>query len=196
MTADSLLARRRSPLHHLADQLAAVGSPETVSLRELPYRTLIDLKGTPTARLEQVLGVPLPEMAGEVSGGEGRQALWWGPGWWLVTDEPDPRAGLEPALVGALRQAGAGQASAVDVSAHFTTLELTGRHARAVLEHGCSVDLHPRAFPVGSCAQTTLAKAQVTLHQTEARQYRIVVRASFADYLARWLLDAMTEYVA
>ena len=45
-------------------------------------------------------------------------------------------------------------------------------------------------------AQTMLAKAQVVLHQTEPDTYRILVRGSFADYLVRWLLDAMTEYVS
>ncbi|MGH3645858.1 MAG: sarcosine oxidase subunit gamma [Micromonosporaceae bacterium] len=197
MTANDLLAKRRSPLSHLADQLAAVGSPQTVMLRELPFRTLIDVKGADAATgpLEGALGVPLPGRPGEATGGEGRQALWLGPCWWLVTDEPYPHAGLESALVGALREAAAGQASAVDVSAHFTTLRLTGPHARAVLEHGCAVDLHPRVFPVGGCAQTMLAKAQVTIHQTAESEYRIMVRASFADYLARWLLDTMTEYV-
>lgn len=198
MTADALMQRRRSPLSHLADQLAAVGSPATVTLRELPFRTLIDVKATDAATgpLEGALGVPLPERAGEVTGGQGRQALCLGPGWWLVTDQPDPHAGLEAPLADALRDAAAGAASVVDVSAHFTTLRLTGPHARTVLEHGCSLDLHPRAFPVNGCAQTTLAKAQVVIHQTGEQEYRIMVRASFADYLARWLLDAMTEYVA
>ncbi|MGH3736153.1 MAG: sarcosine oxidase subunit gamma [Micromonosporaceae bacterium] len=196
MTADTLTDKRRSPLRHLADQLAAVGSPQTVMLRELPFRTLIDIKGAATARFEQALGVPLPEQAGRATAGGSRQVLWLGPGWWLVVDGPQPHDLLEAPLVGALRDAAGGAASVVDASAQFTTLELTGQRARAVLEHGCSLDLHPRAFPTGSCGHTTLAKAPVVIHQTGEHEYRIVVRASFADYLARWLLDAMTEYVA
>jgi sarcosine oxidase subunit gamma len=91
--------------------------------------------------------------------------------------------------------------SVVDVSASRTVLELTGPFARDVLTHGCAIDLHPRAFGPGSCVQTTLAKTQVILHQTGggrggAATYRVFVRASYADYLARWLLDAAVEYVA
>lgn len=196
MTADSVLARRRSPLGRLGDVPA--GSPQTVRLTELPFRTQVELRADPDSpvvgRLEAALGVPLPRRTGEVTGGEPRQVLWLGPDWWLVTDDPDQAGGLEPALVTTLRGATGGAASVVDVSAHRTTLALSGPHARTVLEHGCSLDLHPLAFRAGCCAQTTLAKAQVILHQTGPDSYRILVRASYADYLARWLLDAMTEY--
>jgi sarcosine oxidase subunit gamma len=42
-----------------------------------------------------------------------------------------------------------------------------------------------------------LAKAQVVLHQAGPEPaYHVFVRASFTDYLVRWLLDAMTEYVS
>jgi sarcosine oxidase subunit gamma len=194
------LARRHSPLQHLADRLAATGSAETVMLEELPFRTLVELRVDPDGdgpgRLAGALGVPLPETAGEVTGGGSRQVLWLGPGWWLVTDEPEQTAGLEARLATALRQAEPTGTSVVDVSAQFTTLRLAGEHARTVLEHGCAIDLHPRVFGPGSCAQTVLAKAQVILHHTDRYEYRILVRASFADYLARWLLDAMTEYTA
>ncbi len=83
----------------------------------------------------------------------------------------------------------------VDVSAQRTALRLSGPCAREVLQHGCPIDLHPRAFGPGRCAQTLLARAQVVLYQTdEAPTYLILVRASFAEYLAEWLMDAMTEY--
>jgi sarcosine oxidase subunit gamma len=87
--------------------------------------------------------------------------------------------------------------SVVDVSAARTTLELAGPRARDVLEHGCALDLHPRAFGPGQCAQTLLAKANVVLHQVDdAPTYRLLVRPSFARYLVAWLLDAMTESTA
>ena len=81
--------------------------------------------------------------------------------------------------------------SVVGLSANRTALELRGPHARDVLAAGCSLDLHPRAFGPGDCAQTLLARAAVILHQTEAEPvYRILVRGSFAGYLADWLIDA------
>jgi sarcosine oxidase, subunit gamma len=136
---------------------------------------------TPLAHLRDAMaGSPLRELAPrrqyEVHG-ECDKGLWLGPDWHLVVDD-EPPAGM----------------STVDVSAARTILELRGPHARTILEHGCSIDLHPRAFTIGASAQTNLAKAQVILHHTAHETYEIYVRASFADYLARWLLDAMVEY--
>jgi sarcosine oxidase, subunit gamma len=124
-----------------------------------------------------------------VAGDGPRYLLWLGPDWYLLVDDPEPESDREPDRESGLE-------SGVDVSAQRTVLELSGPHAAAVLAHGCSLDLHPRSFVPGSCAQTMLAKAQVVLHQTGPLSYRILVRASYADYLVRWLLDAMVEYVS
>jgi len=165
--------------------------------------------------VESALGLRLPA-AGRVSSDGERLAVWLGPGWWLL-DAPErdgaasgsggaeadgaASGGLEAQLVYRLRAAGR-PVSAVDVSAGFAVLELTGPRAAAVLAHGCSIDLHPRVFGPGRAARTVLAKAQVVLAHTddaargEAPTYRIWVRSSFARYLVAWLLDAATEYLA
>ncbi|GAA1853512.1 sarcosine oxidase subunit gamma [Asanoa iriomotensis] len=183
-----LLAQRRSPLAHLAGELAATGF-----MRELPYLSSYEVRADPAEPAMARLGAALfagPLLAaawptaGRAVGTGPRYALWCGPGWYLVVDEPGTT--LESAMAGL---------PAVDVSAARTVLELTGPFARDVLAHGCAIDLHPRAFGPGSCAQTHLAKAQVILHQTATATYRVFVRASYADYLARWLLDAAVEYV-
>ncbi|MGH3327079.1 MAG: sarcosine oxidase subunit gamma, partial [Streptomycetales bacterium] len=108
---------------------------------------------------------------------------------------PDGDAGP---VAAALRAAlGDAHGSVVDVSAHRAVLELAGPRARQVLEQGCSIDLHPRAFGPGRCAQTLLARAQVLLWQTaEGPTYLLLVRGSFAGYLADWLVDALGEYAA
>jgi sarcosine oxidase, subunit gamma len=187
VTADpDLDALRRSPAAHLGDLMAGTGSPASVQLSELPFRYQYEVSGADVrARNERGGGDQKVPADGPEPGralGEGpRYVLWLGPDWHLVVDDapvPDLPAG------------------AVDVSAQRTVLELSGPLVRAVLAHGCSLDLHPRAFGPGSCAQTMLAKAQVVLHQTEPETYRILVRPSFTDYLVRWLLDAMTEYVS
>ncbi len=72
---------------------------------------------------------------------------------------------------------------------------LSGPHASDVLMKGCSLDVHPRKFAPGDCAQSMLAKALVILHQTDAAPaYDIYVERSFADYLWSWLEDAAAEY--
>ncbi|MDT7786838.1 MAG: sarcosine oxidase, subunit gamma, partial [Pseudonocardiales bacterium] len=53
---------------------------------------------------------------------------------------------------------------------------------------------HPREFGPGNAVSTTVGPVPVLLWQVEAETYRLFPRSSFADYLARWLMDAMTEY--
>ncbi|RAG85789.1 sarcosine oxidase subunit gamma [Streptacidiphilus pinicola] len=207
MTADSLAADnravdrlahlRRSPLGGLADRLAAGSAPgpRGVRLREIPYLAQLNLRldpiGPAARRVAEALGTPLPDRTASVTVTGALRVLWLGPDEWLVVG-PD---GTAPGVEQTLRQVlGDEPGSLVDLSANRTTLELSGPSARAVLEHGCSLDLHPRAFGPGHCAQTTVSKVQVILDQTDAEPtYRLLVRASFARYLADWLLDAMSE---
>jgi len=84
----------------------------------------------------------------------------------------------------------------VDLSANRTTFELSGSHARAVLEKTCALDLHPRVFKAGTAVSTELAHIPVMLWKASDESYRIFPRASFADFLGRWLIDAMREYAS
>ena len=65
---------------------------------------------------------------------------------------------------------------------------------------GCSIDLHPRVFVSGSAAQTTVGLAGVILlaltadGDADQGDYLLLVRSSFARYLADWLLDAAAEF--
>lgn len=183
---------RRSPL-------AGVALPE--GLRELPFLAQLDLRLDPDdtdarAAVESVVGT-LPVEPNTVHGGPDGAVLWLGPDEWLVIGSPNSEAGLESRLRAALA-AGVPDApvSIVDVSANRTTLELSRPDARAILAGGCSIDLHPRAFGPGHCAQTLVSRAGVILWQTAvepAPTYRLLVRPSFAAYLAAWLTDAIGD---
>lgn len=140
-------------------------------------------------RVESGLGINLPLLPNTVTGDpDAQHVLWMGPDEWLVVGP----AGTAPAIESAVRAA-AGDAFVVtvDVSANRLAFELSGPAARELLESGCPIDLHPRAFRTGSCAQTLLALANVLLHQTgDEPRYRVWVRPSFSRYLAAWLTDA------
>lgn len=179
-------AERRSPLE---------GESLPEGLRELPYLAQLDVRVDPSdvATMSAVAGalsMDLPLQPNTVAGDEHLAVLWLGPDEWLVVGSPGRETELELSLVDALGEPGG---SVVDVSANRTTLELRGPRARELLESGCSIDLHPRAFGPGDCAQTLLARANVILWQTAPRPetvYRLFVRSSFAIYLAAWLTDA------
>jgi sarcosine oxidase subunit gamma len=189
-----LTGLRRSRLSHLADCLAAVSGPSVVSLAEVPFVAMVSLRANPVspaaARVAAVLGAPLPSRCGEVTGTDSYDALWLGPDEWLVVVCTDAVA-LADQLTAAL---GEEPGLALDVSANRSVLELAGPSARAVLGKGCPVDLHPRSFGPGNAVSTTLARVPVLLWQTGEDTYRLLPRSSFADYVARWLLDAMVEF--
>jgi sarcosine oxidase subunit gamma len=165
-----------------------------VRLSESPFRTMVSLRVDPrpsvASDLEAVLGVTLPHTCGQVAHGGVHDVIWMGPDEWLVVSWMDG-----PALVFALCDAvEGGHAAVVDVSANRTTLHLSGSAARSVLEKGCPVDLHPRSFPADTAVLTTLARIPVLLWHAEPDTYRLMPRSSFADYVARWLRDAMQEF--
>jgi sarcosine oxidase subunit gamma len=186
---------RRSPLAHLTAELTDASSA-AVTLRERPFLAQLDLRIGPDERaraaVAELLGRPLPIAPGTTSRSERCTALWLGPDEWLLVGAPGSEVQLADELSGALRDF---SAAVIDVSANRVTIELAGPRAREVLQKGCSIDLHPRAFHAGRCAQTLLARAQVVLEQeTEEPAYRVFVRPSFSAYLAAWLMDATMEF--
>jgi sarcosine oxidase subunit gamma len=180
---------RTGPLHGWAGRFAEL--PDTVALLAEPFHAMVDVRcsGAAAERVATHVGRPLPVRGWAEATST---VIWLGPDEWLVTSPfvspPDLEAGLREALDG--------EGAAVDVSAQRTTIRLRGAHARDVLETGCAIDLHPRAFPAGSAAVTTLGQAGVVLLalDDDGTDYRILVRSSFAGYLAEWLIDAAAEW--
>jgi sarcosine oxidase subunit gamma len=197
------LTSRRSPAHHLHDRMRdeSVTGERAVALREVPFLTAVSVRVEPGSaawmRLGGCVGADLPKTCGRVTSAGPRSALWLGPDEWLVVAD-DRDEGLAGAgLAAELHDALAGDpGSVVDVSANRTTLELSGPAARATLEKGCPVDLHPRSFGPGTAVSSTLGPVPVVLWQTGTTTYRLLPRSSFADYLTRWLLDATSEFRA
>ena len=158
----------QSPLAALADALAAAQA-DGVTLAACPARARLNLRLDPEdadalKAAGAALGGSLPLAPNtSAAAADGWSILWLGPNEWLVTGPADDGA----ARAGALGAALAGTHHAVtDVSAMYATLALAGANARTVLMKGCRLDLHPRAFAPGACAQTALARAQVILHRT------------------------------
>jgi sarcosine oxidase, subunit gamma len=138
------------------------------------------------ASLASRTGYPLPTEPNTAWEEADRGALWLGPDEWLLVGP----AGHGPAIVARVEAALFGtHRSVVDVSASRVVLDLRGEHRRALLSKGCALDLHPRVWTSGRCAQTMLAKAPVILHE-RADATRVFVRSSFATYLGDWFRAA------
>ncbi|MDZ4092571.1 MAG: sarcosine oxidase subunit gamma family protein [Arthrobacter sp.] len=191
---------RQSPASPLKAAFEAGSVAGTVELREIPFLTMAGLRVDPGSDAGQRLGTltgGLPSASGEVSGNGGTAALWLGPAEFLLVAPAESHESLGGELPGALVEAlGDGAGQVVDLSANRTTLELSGPRARAVLEKGCSLDLHPRVFKTGTALSTEIGGIPAVLWKTADQEYRIFPRASFAEFLGRWLLDAMREYAS
>jgi sarcosine oxidase, subunit gamma len=168
------MAERDSPLSAWVPRLdeIRVHSGGRLSVRELPYLTQLNVRTREPGDLPPV-GTVVPRDDGHVLG--------LGPDEWLAVGPPGWTIDLP-----------AGH-SIVDVSAGRTTLALSGPAVPSTLAHGCALDLDPARFDVARCAETMLARAQVIIWRTAVDEFRILLRPSFATYLAAWLLDATTE---
>ena len=143
--------------------------------------------------VETALKQALPVVPNKVSSTLQYTVLWLGPDEWLVICDSqsvdETGALLETTLAPFF--------SAVnDLSGGQTILRLTGEHALDTLAKGCTLDLHPRVFAPGDCAQTQIAKTAVIIRPLPSNTptYDVVVRRSMADYLWRWLSKAAAEY--
>ena len=177
---------RQGPKRLLADG-------REVLLAEAPLMDMWTLRGDAgDARFAdavlKVSGMHLPLRANTASIDPRRQLLWMGPDEWLLKTAD----GQGEATGTALRTALQGQHSAVvDVGHGNTTLSAKGPGAAELLARGCPLDLHLRAFPNGSLAQSHIAKANATILCLQAgTSYELTLRRSFANYLFHWLCAA------
>jgi sarcosine oxidase, subunit gamma len=188
--------RQESPLIGLAQALKSAVNTRALRIQEKPLLEFVNLRGDLrstqfVSAVQQALAMPLPSRPNTVTQGSTHAALWLGPDEWLLQSAEPRNAKLARMMGSSL----AGQvAAAVDVSSSYTVLELSGDRARAVIQTGCPLDLHPRVFAVGKCAQSHFFRAPVVLRPVGADAYELVLRRSYADYAARMVLDAGEEF--
>jgi sarcosine oxidase, subunit gamma len=139
-----------------------------------------------------IAGIPLPLAPNRVATASGLRVLWLGPDEWLVVAE-----GEAPDLLPRLEHAVAERrADVCDLSSSRMIIDIIGPAARDLIASGCGLDLHPRVFGPGQCAQTLFARVPVILDQLDAApHYRLLVRRSYARWLTDWMID-MAESLA
>lgn len=158
---------------------------------KLDYINLRGGAGDPQLRraVESLLQQGLPVTPNTWTKGA-QTAYWLAPDEWLIVA---PAAADLFARLSTI--AGKSFATANWQSGAFAQMRLTGDAARDVLAKGCTLDLHPQSFLTGHCAQTLLAKAGVLLAFEDDRPaFSLIVRRSFAEYLALWLAHAGEEF--
>lgn len=113
--------------------------------------------------------------------------FWQGPKSWVVS--VDATSG--PKLEGQLREELAAEAgTVVNLSHGRTVVRIEGRGAWEILSVGCPLDLHPRSFKPGSCAQSVLAHVPILLHLVSDEPiFDLYIPRSYGAWLWQWLDD-------
>ena len=190
---------RQSPLGRFFRKAGAGSRPDDASviISERPFLGHLNLRGDAedagfTSAAGAALGLALPMEPNTVAVNGALLALWLGPDEWLVVTPPSAQTRLSDSLEAALDGK---HAAVTDVTGGQTVITLSGPRARDVLAKGCPLDLHPAVFKPGHCAQTLVAKANVTIRCVDDSQsFELIVRRSFTEYVALWLHDAAQEY--
>jgi len=170
---------------------------EAPTIREVPFLGFLNLRGKANntgiqAATLNLLGCELPIEANTMIESGDNRIYWLGPDEWLIVTSTSQQAKLADDLRAALKGV---FSSVVDNSSGLTMLEISGDNAASLLASDCPLDLHPRVFKSGQCAQTRLAKAGMTIApMRDGSGFEVIIRRSFADYIGLWLQDAAVAF--
>jgi heterotetrameric sarcosine oxidase gamma subunit len=168
-------------------------------LKEMPAQTHLNLRGDSDnpmfcGAVAEATAVTLPTEPGQYQSNGETSIYWLGPNEWLLVSQLDA-ANLEASL----RQSLPGHIAVVDVSGGQTLVNLRGNKIAmdTVLKKSSVYDF--AAWPEaqassGRCVQTTFASASALFSNRPDGSFDLVIRRSFADYVAQWLLDAGQEF--
>jgi sarcosine oxidase subunit gamma len=138
---------------------------------------------------QRLFGVGMPHAANTVVGAGSVSAVWLGPESWLIVSGAAPLEDYE-AKRDALNAAGG---ALFDVSASRVAYALLGVRAADVLAAFCPLDLHPRAFPAGTCAQSVFGRVNALYRRVEGG-FVVLVARSFGRDVWHGLSSVAREY--
>ena len=181
-----------------ADELFNAEAECGLVVKEAPLSAHLTLRGDSNdiafcAAVAETLGVVLPLNACTYHR-EGNTSIYWlGPSEWLVIEI----GGEAQIIEAAMRKALKGHIAIVDVSGGQTCINLRGLGVATVLKKSTVYDLEAwdlATSNAGRAVQTTFAKASAVISNRSDGSYDLVIRRSFSDYIAQWLLDAGKEF--
>lgn len=183
-----------SPLHYFSGKHSG-NQPPSIVIRQCNTLSHLIVRGDPgnaefVSGIHQALGIELPTQPCTSSNNDETRLYWLGPNEWLIIVQQDSAPNVEQKL----RDALTGHFSVVTVTGGQTLINISGSQVHSLLKKSSVYDFHPSNFQVNDCVQTTFAKATALFSKREDGSFDIVIRRSFADYLATWMLDAGAEY--
>jgi len=163
---------------------AAAAEGLAVSLREIPDRGMIDLRGLAPDRkfmaaAKEVLGVDLPRQPRTSVAWGDIKVLWLSIDQWLILC---PRAKVTD-LIARLRDAlGSIHSLVVDVSDMRAVIRMEGEGCREIIMKGTSLDLLSPEYAPGLVRRMRFAEIAALLNVVEDDVFDIYVFRSYAHY--------------
>ena len=187
--------QRQGPLDHLGlEGKANTDQVKRTNLKLLPIYKIFEIRckwnKSFANSVKEIAGFAPPTTSPNTTHSDDLTIFWMGPDRWWLVGYGDHLCTVNELQIKLSVLAG----TIVELGESFAAIEVSGPSAKTVLTKGCSIDLDPNLFQVGHVIQTNLAKAQITLHQSNENEYRVFVRRSFTEYLWTWLEDASLEY--
>ena len=167
----------------MADDRAPSDGAALTILAEVVLATAWNVRGDPEqasfmAEAGRVLRLPLPAQPNASVRAGSVALLWLGPRSWLFITGPDSERHDFDVARKTLNDAGG---ALFDVSSSYVAWSVAGAWAWRVLNRTCPLDLHPRAFPAGRCAQSVLGHVGASFYRPDERPAIVVIVArSFA----------------
>jgi heterotetrameric sarcosine oxidase gamma subunit len=141
--------------------------------------------------IERSMGISPSDEPNSVVTGARASALWIAPGQWLLVAEGMAEGELERLLREAVQEV----AAVTDQSHARSVLRIAGPQVAALLAKGCPLDLDPRVFKPGRCAQSVVGPVAALLHLVdESPIFDLYLPRSYAISFWDWLADSAAEF--
>ena len=174
---------------------AAAPSGLSISLREIPDRGMIDLRGLASdaafmSAVKDVLGFDLPVRPRTSATWGDVRVLWLSVDQWLILSTRSKAQEILSRLRNALEGV---HSLAVDVSDMRAVIRLEGEGCREILMKGASLDLLDEEYKPGCCRRMRFAEIAALLHVVEETVFDVYVFRSYAHYTWNFLCATARE---
>ena len=155
-----------------------------ITLIEVPIAAAWNVQGDAsctdfTSEMARQFSIALPVAPNTTVCSDALTAFWLGPRSWLLVAES--AGSLLAGFIEKRNALNAAGGALFDVSASRVAYRLAGERATDVLATGCPLDLYPRAFRAGECAQSVFGRVNALLYKSDdAPSFVIMVARSFA----------------
>ena len=190
---------RTTPLSHV-EQRGINVDDATVRLSIIESRAIAQVMCSPGNAAAVANALAIGVTPGQATTTDDYNALPLSPGQWMLytpsqQQGSDAAAAMNGGFAQFLNERLNGQGYVSEQSHGRVIFRVAGEGARAVIEKGCRLDLHPSVTQAGYCAQTPMAQVGVILHQvSEDPVYDLLVYSGFARSFWHWLTESAAEF--